>query len=183
MTGPPIGGVPVEVALLFDTPALTSACVIVCVPVHVVLAPGASVVTGHTAAASNCASFTTIPVNVTLPVLVTKKVYAIVLPAVVPLGVPAVLSIVNAGLCGTGVTIVTVHTPTPPAGHNGLVTVPVFVIDPVLALAKVAVYVPTNTHVPPGATVGQVMLFGVIKLSATVTFNNVVLPVLVIVNV
>ncbi|MBW8367752.1 MAG: hypothetical protein K0M70_07840, partial [Arenimonas sp.] len=49
---PPPGGVPLAVALLFTVPALTSAWVIVCVPVQVVLAPGASVVTGHTAAAS-----------------------------------------------------------------------------------------------------------------------------------
>ncbi|GAA4797053.1 hypothetical protein GCM10023307_23630 [Lysobacter hankyongensis] len=70
---PPPGGVPVAVALLFTTPAFTSACVIVCVPVHVVLAPGASVVTGHTAAASRFASLIAIPVIVTLPVFVTRN--------------------------------------------------------------------------------------------------------------
>ena len=73
VTDGPVGGVPVAVALLFTTPAFTSACVIVCVPVQVVSSPGASVVTGHTAAASSCASFTTMPVIVTLPVLVTRK--------------------------------------------------------------------------------------------------------------
>ena len=70
---PPPGGVPVAVALLSTVPASTSACVIVCVPVQVVLAPGASVVTGQTAAASRFASSTTMPVIVTLPVLVTRK--------------------------------------------------------------------------------------------------------------
>ena len=62
------------VALLFTSPASTSACVIVCVPVQVVFWPGASVVTGHTAAASSWASFTTRPVIVTLPVFVTRNV-------------------------------------------------------------------------------------------------------------
>ena len=46
-------GVPVAVAELSTVPASISACVIVCVPVQVVLAPGASVVTGQTAAASS----------------------------------------------------------------------------------------------------------------------------------
>ena len=64
---------PLAVALLFTVPAFTSAWVIVCVPVQVVLAPGTSVVTGHTAAASSSASFTAMPVIVTLPVLVTRK--------------------------------------------------------------------------------------------------------------
>ena len=70
---PPPGAVPTAVALLFTVPALISACVMVCVPVQVVDAPGDNVVTGHTAAASNCASLTTMPLKVTLPVLVTKK--------------------------------------------------------------------------------------------------------------
>ena len=74
VTTGPVGGVPVAVALLFTSPASTSACVIVCVPVQVVFWPGASVVTGHTAAASSWASFTTRPVIVTLPVFVTRNV-------------------------------------------------------------------------------------------------------------
>ena len=69
----PVGGVPLAVALLFTVPAFTSAWVIVCVPVQVVLAPGASVVTGQTAAASSSASLIAMPVRVTLPVLVTRK--------------------------------------------------------------------------------------------------------------
>jgi hypothetical protein len=47
--------------------------VIVCDPVQVVEAPGASVVVGHTAAALSCASLMVRPVTVTLPVLVTTK--------------------------------------------------------------------------------------------------------------
>jgi hypothetical protein len=60
-------------ALLFTTPAFTSACVIVCEPVQVVLAPGAKVVAAQMAAALSCASTTAMPVKVTLPVLVTRK--------------------------------------------------------------------------------------------------------------
>ena len=70
---PPPGGVPLAVALLFTVPAFTSAWVIVCVPVQMVLAPGTSVVTGHMAAASSSASLIAMPVSVTLPVLLTRK--------------------------------------------------------------------------------------------------------------
>ncbi len=106
---PPPGVVPVAVAVLSTTPAFTSACVIVCVPVQVVEAPGASVVTGHTAAASSWASLITRPVSVTLPVFVTRNVYAIVLPAVLPEGVPAVLSMVSAAVKVIGVVTVLVQ--------------------------------------------------------------------------
>ncbi len=73
--GPPggVGGWPVTVALLCTLPAATSAAVTVCTPVQVVPAPGASVVSGHVAGASSCASFTTTPVRVTSPVLVTRN--------------------------------------------------------------------------------------------------------------
>ena len=183
VTAGPVGGVPVTVALLFTSPASTSACVIVCVPVHVVLAPGASVVTGHVAAASSCASLTVTPVTVTLPVLVTTKLYAIVLPAVLPLGVPAVLSTISAGVCGTGVSIVVVHDGSVlPAGQTGLVAIAVFWIVPASASAKVTVYVPTSWQVAPGATLAQVRLFGVILLSFTTTPVSVP-PELVLVSV
>ncbi len=71
--GLPPGGVPVTVALLLETPALTSAWVSVCVPVQVVVACGANVVATQTAATSNCASLITMPVKLTLPVLVTRN--------------------------------------------------------------------------------------------------------------
>ena len=70
---PPPGSVPVAVAVLFTVPASTSAWVMVCEPVHVVDAPGASVVTGQTAAALSCTSLIVRPVTVTLPLLVTTK--------------------------------------------------------------------------------------------------------------
>ena len=68
------GGVPEAVAVLLTAPALTSACVITYVFVHVTLAPGASdpapagQVTGPT-----LASVMAIAVSVCAPVLVTTK--------------------------------------------------------------------------------------------------------------
>ncbi len=73
--GPPggVGGWPVAVALLCTLPTDTSAAVTVCTPVQVVFAPGARVVTVHVAAVSSNASFTTISLSVTLPLLVTTN--------------------------------------------------------------------------------------------------------------
>ena len=78
--GVPPGGVPTTVAVLTTDPASTSACVTVWVAVHVVDAPGASVVDGHDDAGRCSASVTAMPVIVTLPVLVTRNVYGIVWP-------------------------------------------------------------------------------------------------------
>src|SRR5690606_11934281 len=73
--GPPggVGGWPVTVALLCTLPAATSVAVTVWLPVQVVEAPGASVVTGQTAGASSNASFTTMLSRDTSPVLVTTN--------------------------------------------------------------------------------------------------------------
>ncbi|MEU8385219.1 hypothetical protein, partial [Streptosporangium sp. NPDC048865] len=46
VTAGPVGGVPDAVAVFMIVPASTSACVVTYVLVHVVEAPGASVVTG-----------------------------------------------------------------------------------------------------------------------------------------
>ena len=73
VTAGPVGGVPVAVAVLSATPASASGWVMLCVPVQVVVAPGASVVVAQMAAASSCGSLMTRPVSVTLPVLVTRK--------------------------------------------------------------------------------------------------------------
>ncbi len=72
------GVVALAVAWLTIRPASTSAWVTVYVAVHVVLAPGARVVTGQTGAASSApagasiALVTATPVRVTLPVLATR---------------------------------------------------------------------------------------------------------------
>jgi hypothetical protein len=78
VTGGPVGGVPDAVAVSVIEPASMSACVTVYVPVQVVDAPGASVVTGHEITGGvpepeNAVSVTPTPVSVLLPVFVTKK--------------------------------------------------------------------------------------------------------------
>jgi hypothetical protein len=68
------GAMPVTVAVLLMLPAVISAAVTVCVAVQVVLAPGASVYGAPMQVTTAFGSLTVIPVIVTLPVLVTRKV-------------------------------------------------------------------------------------------------------------
>jgi len=73
---PPPGGVPVAVAVFAIEPAFMFASVTVYVAVHVVDTDGAKVDTGHdTADKPGNGSVTPTDVSVTLPVLVTKKLY------------------------------------------------------------------------------------------------------------
>ena len=95
-TAAPVGGVPDALAVLFTTPASTSACVSRYVFVHVVDTPGASCVTGHVTVPT-FGSLTPTLVNVTLPVFFTTNEYAIVEPADIPDGAPADLTSVIAG--------------------------------------------------------------------------------------
>jgi hypothetical protein len=97
VTAAPEGGRPDTVAVFATCPASTSACVTVYVFVHVVLAPGANDVTGHVIVPT-LASVTPTLVNVTLPEFVTTNAYAIVDPATEPVGAPACLSNVTAGV-------------------------------------------------------------------------------------
>ncbi|MEU8385210.1 hypothetical protein [Streptosporangium sp. NPDC048865] len=76
VTAGPVGGVPEALAVFTIDPASTSACVVSYVPVQVVEAPGASVVTGHVISGGvpvpeKAVSVTSTPVNVVLPVLRT----------------------------------------------------------------------------------------------------------------
>ncbi|MDT4934161.1 MAG: hypothetical protein QOK11_2053 [Pseudonocardiales bacterium] len=83
VTGGPVGGMPVPVAVLVIEPAFTSAWVTTYVAVHVADAPGAreAIVApppGHDSGDNvpvpvNEVSFTVTPVRVTLPVLVTRN--------------------------------------------------------------------------------------------------------------
>ena len=73
VTGVPVGGWPVTVAVFATWPASTSDCDSVYVAVQVVLAPGARVVTGQ-ATLEIFGSATAMPVSVTLPVFVTRNV-------------------------------------------------------------------------------------------------------------
>ncbi|SNT64897.1 hypothetical protein SAMN05216276_114213 [Streptosporangium subroseum] len=77
VTAGPVGGVPEAVAVFTTEPASMSACVTTYVFVHATMACGASVVTGQVIAArvpkpENIPSTTPTPVNVWLPVLVTR---------------------------------------------------------------------------------------------------------------
>ncbi|MFF3443382.1 hypothetical protein [Streptosporangium sp. NPDC002721] len=77
VTAGPTGGVPDATAVFTIEPASTSACVVTYVLVHVVVACGASVVTGQvttggTPVPENDVSATPTPVNVALPVLTTR---------------------------------------------------------------------------------------------------------------
>ena len=74
---------PDAVAVFVIEPASMSACVTVYVPVQVVEAPGASVVTGQVITGGvpvpeNAVSVADTPVSVALPVLVTKNEYVTV---------------------------------------------------------------------------------------------------------
>ena len=107
------------------------------------------------------------------------------MPLASPSALPvSALTSVCDGVCGTGVSIVVVHAGSVlPAGQTGLVTTAVLRMLPASASAWVTVYVPTSWQVAPGATLAQVLLFGVISASLTTTLARVVLPVLVIVTV
>jgi hypothetical protein len=103
-TAAPVGGVPDALAVLFTTPASTSACVSRYVFVHVVDTPGASCVTGHVTVPT-FGSLTPTLVNVTLPVFFTRNEYPIVPPAALALGAPAVFVSVIAGPDGIVVSV------------------------------------------------------------------------------
>ena len=97
--------------MLFTEPEFTSACVIVYVAVHVVDAPGWSVVTGHVTAPTLASVMPTL-VRVCAPVFVTRNEYAIVSPvstrpfALTSTGAAAVLSRKIARIVDVGVVVV-----------------------------------------------------------------------------
>ncbi|SNS08643.1 hypothetical protein SAMN05216276_1003306 [Streptosporangium subroseum] len=77
MTAEPVGGVPEATAVFTIAPASTSAWVVMYVPVQVVEACGASVVTGQLITGGvpvpeNARSTAPTPVNVSFPVLTTR---------------------------------------------------------------------------------------------------------------
>ena len=92
VTAGPVGGVPVADAVLLTIPAFTSVWAIGRVAVHVVDAPGASVVAAHeTAERPGMGSLTVIAVRVTLPVFVTAKENVWVSPKDAPVGAVSVV--------------------------------------------------------------------------------------------
>src|SRR5437879_1498716 len=80
-------------------PAANSAAVTVWLPVHVIVAPGASVAgwVGGQGRLATLSSVTATSVRVTLPVLVAMLVYVMIWPAVVMPVVVELLSIVRDG--------------------------------------------------------------------------------------
>ena len=87
VTAGPAGGVPAAVAVLVTTPAFTSDWMIVRVAVHVVDAPGASVVNGQLMLDRPANGSTMLTdVSVTLPVFVTRNENVWVSPNDAPVG-------------------------------------------------------------------------------------------------
>jgi hypothetical protein len=190
VTTGPDGGVPDTVAVFLTCPAFTSACVTVYVAVHVVDAPGANVVTGHETtgggpARTNVISLTVSPVRVTLPVLVTRKLYVTCSPAAPTEVGDTDLTSVSAGPAPMVTTAVAGGEVT--AGPDGGVpdTVAVFVTSPAFTSACVTVYVAVHVVDPSGANVvtGHEITGGVPvpenAVSVTATPVRLRLPVLV----
>lgn len=91
VTGAPDGGVPVAVAVLSMVPAFTSACAIVRVAEHVVEPPGTNDNDAHVIDDKPMrGSLIATPLNVTLPVFVTKNEKVWVSPNDAPDGLVSV---------------------------------------------------------------------------------------------
>ncbi len=163
--------------MLTTWPASTSACVSGYVAVHVVDAPGTSVLTGQVTVPT-LRSVTTTLESVTLPVLVTRNVYGTVEPAVFPVAVPAFLSSVSDGLDVIG--SVTVSVPDTAAPVGGFAdTLAVLITCPAFTSARVSVYVAVQVVEAPGASwvAGQVTVPTLASVTATPV--SVTLPVFV----
>jgi hypothetical protein len=181
VTAAPVGGVPVAVAVLFTTPASTSACVSVYDFVHVVDAPGASDATGQDTGPTFGSETPTL-VSVTLPAFLTTNVYAIVDPAVMPVGVPAVFVSVIAGVPAIVVSVASGAVTAAPVGG-------VPVADAVLATcpestsACVSAYVFVQLVDAPGASEVTGHVIAPTFASVTPTEVSVTLPEFVTTNV
>jgi hypothetical protein len=181
VTAAPVGGVPVAVAVLVTVPASTSSCVSVYVLVQVVVAPGASVATGQLTGPTFGSETPTL-VSVTLPEFCTPNVYVRVEPAVVPVGVPAVLVIVITGAAATGVSVESVAVIALPVGGVP-VAVAVFATWPESTSACVSVYVFAQVALAPGASVVGEQVIAPTLASVTPTAVSVTLPEFVMTNV
>jgi hypothetical protein len=157
VTAGPDGGVPETVAVFVTSPAFTSACVTAYVAVQVVDPPGASVVTGHEITGGvpvpeNAVSVTATPVSVTLPVLVTPKLYVTRSPATFTDVGDTDLTNVIAGAAGNGVLALSLTGAgfVTPAGEVA-VTVAVLFTRPAFTSACVTVYVAVHVVDAPAA--------------------------------
>ncbi|MDH2430314.1 hypothetical protein, partial [Sphaerisporangium sp. TRM90804] len=187
-TAGPDGGVPLATAVLTIEPASTSACVVTYVPVQVVDAWGASVVTGHVITGSgpepeNAVSVTPTLFSVAVPVFTTAKEYVITRPTATTVLGEAVLSN-EMSVAGDPVTVVDDGAELTGGPVGGVpVATAVFVTDPVSTSTWVTTYVPVQVVEAWGSSVvtGHVITGGVPvpvnAVSAAPTLVSVVLPV------
>ena len=181
VTAAPVGGVAETVAVFSTCPASTSACISVYVAVHVVVAFGASVVTGQVTPPA-FGSETVIAPSVTLPVFLTTKLYGSVEPAVAPDSVPACLSSVMLGAAAIGVSTESVADTGSPTG-GVTVAIAVLVTWPASTSAWVSAWEAVHVVCAPGASVVTVQVTVPAIGSAIVRPCTVTLPVFVTRNV
>jgi hypothetical protein len=137
--GEPPGGVPVTEAMLVMLPASRSAWVVMCVAVHVVVALGASDVTGHEIPVA-LGSVTVIEFNVTAPVFRTANVYGTLTPTAVNAAVVVPLRIDNDDAKGVLVSVHVISSPAAGVTVNGTVDEPAMgsvVVEPDVAFTHV----------------------------------------------
>ena len=182
----PDGGVPEAVAVLLMEPAFTLACVMVRVAVHVVDAPGASVVDGQlTTDSPGRGSETATDVSVTFPVLVTTNENVCTSPNDAPVGavseeIAADLVRVIVFTCVMEVVTVDWALTVEPEGTLP-VAVAVLMIDPAFTSAWVIVRVAVQVNEAPAASVvaGQLMTDKPARGSVTPTVFSGTDPMLV----
>ena len=179
-TSIPSGAVPVAVLVLVIDPWSTSAWVVTYVAKQLSLAPGANVVTGHvTIEIPGSGSTTTMLLNVTLPVLVTRPVNVIVVPDDVKLDTFAVFTKEIPAEETAGTLTVEAALTTVPTGSVAFAD-PVFVTEPRSTSACVVTYVAVHVPDAPGASDvnGHEISDRFANGSVTTTELNVSLPVL-----
>ena len=190
VTAGPEGGVALAVAVLLIDAAFTSACVMVRVAVHVVDAPGASVVDGHEMLDKpDSGSDTASDDSVTLPVFVTRNENVWVSPNDAPAGaVSMVIATDLVKLSDLVWTIGVVVDELFEAIAGPLGGVPeadaVLIMDPAFTSAWVMERVAVQVVDTPGAKVelGQETIDNPVNGSVTATEVKVTLPVLVMTN-
>jgi hypothetical protein len=179
VVGVPSGFAPTTDAVFTMVPASRSAWVTVCDAEQVVAAPGASVATGQVIPVAFGSETVMFPI-VTLPVLVTTKVYGMTVPIVVTFAVVLAFTIVRSGVCPAGTVTVLEATGRIREPFGAVPTIDaVFTIEPASRSAWVTVWVPEQVVETLGASVvsaqGIAEAFG----SATAIPDMVTLPVLV----
>ena len=149
--GVPLGGVPTTEATLLTVPESRSAWVTVCEAEQVVDAPGVRVEATQVRPVA-FASVTATEVRVTLPLLVTVKVYGITSPTALTADALVAFTMVRAGVWLAGTVTVFEETGAmgvPPGGVP--ITEAVFTMEPALRSAWVTAWVPEHVVVAPGA--------------------------------